>query len=59
MRFRLNDELPKRLTEDERRAIRIKDSSAKTLDMSSRRKEKPLRIQLSSSVSEDNALSLP
>uniref|UniRef100_A0A0N5ASV0 Ubiquitin carboxyl-terminal hydrolase 47 n=1 Tax=Syphacia muris TaxID=451379 RepID=A0A0N5ASV0_9BILA len=57
--FKLNDELPKRLTEAERRAIRIKDSSAKSMDVTKRRKEKPLRIQLSSSVSEDNTFSLP
>uniref|UniRef100_A0A915Q5G9 Ubiquitinyl hydrolase 1 n=1 Tax=Setaria digitata TaxID=48799 RepID=A0A915Q5G9_9BILA len=53
--FKLANEQVRRLTEEEKRTMRYKDSASKPSDAAnSRRKERPLRIQLSTSITEED-----
>ncbi|KAL3993623.1 Ubiquitin carboxyl-terminal hydrolase family protein [Acanthocheilonema viteae] len=53
--FKLANEQVRQLTEEEKRTLRYKDSAAKPGDAAIlRRKERPLRIQLSTSITEDD-----
>lgn len=53
--FRAKSEKMKRLTENEKRAIRIADSTVKPSEnTASRKPERQLRIQLSTSLSDDS-----
>uniref|UniRef100_A0A1I7VC83 Ubiquitin carboxyl-terminal hydrolase 47 n=1 Tax=Loa loa TaxID=7209 RepID=A0A1I7VC83_LOALO len=53
--FKLANEQVRQLTDEEKRTLRYKDSATKPVDAAiSRRKERPLRIQLSTSITEDD-----
>ncbi|CAG9530513.1 unnamed protein product [Cercopithifilaria johnstoni] len=53
--FKLANEKVRQLTEEEKRTLRYKDSAGKLGDATIfRRKERPLRIQLSTSITEDD-----